>query len=184
MEVKYSKKIDRAMFREVNVMGHQLTPIFGFKFQRVTFDKRVIPIAKVTADVVGSFIDENKLNKLIEGIYNKNLPKLTVYINTTPFSSWDTKNKRLLLSYTRNDSARFFSTICHESNHLMYDLIFGTKKYQDTKIKETLSVLNNLFDVEDKGWEIFSKQRSLALKFYRKHKDIFKTVEYTRELFR
>ena len=87
------------------------------------------------------------------------------------------------MSFTRNDYDKFFSTVCHESNHLMYDLIFGTKKYEDTEIKETLTVLNNLFGVEDKGWRKFLNQRQNVLNFYNKTKNFEKTIEYARNNF-
>ena len=180
MKVKYSEKIDKEMFNEVNKMGEQLSPIFGFEFPKVKFDKRLILIAETTVKVGPTFINENKLKRVIKGIYGKDLPKLTVYINTTPFSSWNAKKRYLLLSYTRNNRIKFFSTVCHETNHLMYDLTFGTEKYQDTKVKETLTVLNNVFGVKDKGWQTFSKQRKAVLRFYNKTKSFKKTVEYAK----
>ena len=159
-----------------------MSPIFGFKFPKIKFDKRLIPIAQVMTKVGANFMNDNRLKKLIKGLYGKDLPELKVYINTTPFSSWNAKEKYLYLSYTRNDATKFFSTICHESNHLMYDLTFGTEKYQDTVIKETLTVLNNAFGVEDKGWQNFSQQRKAVLDFYIKNKDLKKTVNFAKDI--
>ena len=138
----------------------------------------MIPIAEVVANVCPNFINEEKLKKTIKGIYGKNLPKITIYINTTPFSSWNVKEKYITLSYKSN----FFSTLCHEANHFMYDLFFGTEKYQDTEIKEILTVLNNFFGVEDKGWQKFYIQRKAVLDFYNKNKDLKKTVEYAKSI--
>lgn len=182
MKIKYSEKIDREMFIEVNQMRKKLSPIFGFDFPKVKFDIRLVPIAKVMIGVSKTFLNENKLKKVIKGIYNKDLPKLTIYINTTPFSSWNVKEKYLSLSYTRNDCNKFFSTVCHESNHFMYDLTFGTKKYEDIKIKEIITVLNNVFGVEDKGWKKFSKERMKILDFYKKERNLEKTIKYAKQL--
>lgn len=184
MEIKYSQKIDKEMFEEVNKMGKALTPVFGFKFPKLKFDKRLMPLAKILANISHNFLDEKKLKRLIKKLYGRDLPGLTVYINTTPFSSWNTEKNYLSISYTRNDSTKFFSTICHEANHLMYDMVFRTKKYQDTKIKETLTILNNAFGVEDCGWENFSKQRKKVLKFYLRTKNLTKTLEYTKNLYK
>jgi len=182
MKIKYSEKKDREMFAEVNKMRNKLSPIFGFDFPKVEFDKKLIPIAKVMIKVWKTFLNENKLKKVIKGIYNKDLPKLTIYINTTPFSSWNTKERYLSLSYTRNNYNKFFSTLCHESNHFMYDSTFDIKKYEDTEIKEILTVLNNIFGVEDKGWKKFSKKRKRALDFYKKERNLEKTIKYIKNV--
>ena len=179
MEIKYSEKKDREMFAEINKTRDKLSPIFGFNFPKVKFDKRLIPVAKVMTRVGKTFLNEKKL---IKGIYKKDLPKLAIYINTTPFSSINVEKKYLSLSYTRNDHSKFFSTVCHEANHLMYDLTFGTKKYEDTEIKETLTVLNNFFGVKDKGWKKFSKERKQVLNFYKKEKKLEKTVRYAKKI--
>lgn len=184
MKIKYSEKIDKEMFAEINKMRNKLSPVFGFDFPKVKFDKRLILIAKVMTKVGKTFLNENKLKKLIKEIYNKDLPKLTIYINTTPFSSWNAQEGYLSLSYTRNNCNKFFSAVCHEANHFMYDLTFGTKKYQDTQIKETITVLNNVFSVEDKGWKKFSKERIKVLAFYKKERNLEKTIKYAKNIFK
>jgi len=186
MKIIYNKKTDKEMFKEVNKMGKQLSPVFGFDFPKLKFDKRLVSLAKITAKISSVFIDEKKLETLIKKIYNKDLPKLTIYINTTPFSSWGlVKNKKYLtISYGRNNESKFFSAVCHEANHFMYDYCFGTEKYQDTEVKETLTVLNNIFGIKDKGWDKFSKQREKILEFYNKTKDFKETINYTRNLFK
>lgn len=182
MRIIYLEEKDKEMFAEVNKMGSKLSPIFGITFPRIKFDKRLVPIAKVMTKVGKTFINEAKLKRVIKSIYKEDLPELVIYINTTPFSSWNAEEKYLSLSYTRNDSVKFFSTVCHEANHLMYDLTFGTEKYQDTKIKETLTVLNNVYGVEDNGWRNFSEGRAKVLDFYKKEKDLEKTVEYAKNI--
>ncbi len=186
MKIRYSEKIDREIFKEVNKMGKKLTLIFGFKFPKVRFDKRVILIAKTMSKVAPDFINENKMKNVMKKIYGRNVPEITVYINTTPFSSWGlVKNKKYLtISYGRNNESKFFSAVCHEANHFMYDYCFGTEKYQDTEVKETLTVLNNIFGIKDKGWDKFSKQREKILEFYNKTKDFKETINYTRNLFK
>lgn len=186
MKIIYNEKVDKEMFKEVNKTGKQLSPVFGFDFPKLKFDKRLISLAKITAKISSAFVNEKKLEMLIKKIYDKNLPRLTIYINTTPFSSWSlSKSKKYLtISYARNNESKFFSAVCHEANHLMYDLTFGTEKYQDTEIKETLTVLNNIFGVEDKGWEKFSEQRKKVMEYYNKTKDFEETINYTRNLFK
>lgn len=172
------------MFFEINKMRKKLSPIFGFQFPKAEFDKRLIPLAKTMTKVGRNFLNEKKLKMFIEKLYKLDLPKFSIYINTTPFSSWNVKGKYLSISYTRSDEIKFFSTVCHEANHLMYDLIFGTDKYQDTEVKETLTVLNNFFGIEDKGWQKFSKQRKKVLDFYSKTNNFEMTVAYTKKLYR
>lgn len=183
MKVIYNEKIDKEMFLEVNKMGKKLSPVFGFDFPKLKFDERLIPLAKTTARVSSNFINEKKIKTLINGIYNKDLPDLVVYINTTPFSSWNLDKKYLSISYGRNNELKFLSAVCHETNHLMYDLIFGTEKYQDTEIKETLTILNELFGLKDPGWNKFAKQREKVFGFYNQTKDFSKTIAYARGLF-
>ncbi len=183
MKIKYSRKIDREIFNEVNIMGKKLSPIFGFDFPKVKFDKRLIPIAKATIKVAESFIDEKKIREIVKGIYNKDIPDITIYVNTTPFSTWDVKNKWISVSIERV-GIKFFNAVCHEINHFMYDYCLNTKKYEDTEIKETLTVLNNIFGIEDKGWKKFSEQRKRVIEYYNKTKDFKKTIHYTRNLFK
>lgn len=183
MKVAYNEKIDKEIFLEVNKMGKKLSPIFGFDFPKLKFDERLIPLARATAKVSSDFINEKKIKKLINSIYDKDLPALVVYINTTPFSSWNLDRKYLSISYGRNNELKFLSAVCHESNHLMYDLTFETEKYQDTEIKETLTILNELFGLKDPGWSKFSKQREKVLDFYAQTKDFSKTIAYARSLF-
>lgn len=183
MKIKYSQKIDKEIFNEVNEMCPRLSTIMGFKFEKITFDKRVIPIAKAVAKCSQSFIDEKKVREVAKGIYNKDVPDITVYVNTTPFSTWDVKDKWISVSIERI-GIKFFQTVCHEINHFMYDYCFKTEKYQDTEVKETLTVLNNIFGVEDKGWNKFSKQREEILEFYNKTKDFEETINYTKNLFK
>jgi len=184
MKVIYNEKIDKEMFREVNMMGKKFSPIFGFNFPKLKFDKRLIPLAKATARVSPNFINGKKLKTLINKIYSKNFPNLVVYINTTPFSSWNLDKKYLSISYGRNNELKFFSTICHEASHLMYDLTFKTQKYQDIEIKETITILNDIFGLKDLGWNKFSKQRKKVLDFYNRTKDFSKTITYTQKLFK
>jgi hypothetical protein len=169
---------------EVSRMGKKLSPVFGFDFPKLKFDKRIIPLAKVTARVSNNFINEKRIKELINNIYNKDLPNLVIYINTTPFSSWNLNKKYLSISYGRNNELKFFSTVCHEANHLMYDSTFRTQKYQDTEVKETITILNDFFGAKDLGWNKFSKQRKKALNFYNRTKDFQKTIAYIQKLFR
>lgn len=184
MRVIYNEKIDKKMFREVNKMRGKLSPVFGFDFPRLKFDRRLIPLARAIAVTSSSFINEKKLKTLINKIYNKNFPNLVVYINTTPFSSWNLEEKYLSISYGRNNELKFFSAVCHEVSHLMYDLIFKTRKYQDTEIKETITVLNELFGLKDPCWNKFSKERKRVLNFYDKTKDFPGTIIYAKNLFK
>jgi len=183
MKVIYNEKIDREMFSEVNRIGKVLSPIFGFDFPKQKFDERLIPLARTTARVSSSFINEKKIKTLIKRIYNQDIPDLVVYINTTPFSSWNLDKKYLSISYGRNNELKFNSAVGHEANHLMYDLIFGTEKYQDTEIKETITILNELFGLKDPGWNKFAEQRKRVLDFYSRTEDYPKTIAYTKSLF-
>jgi len=69
MKVIYNEKMDKEMFLEVNKMGKKLSPVFGFNFPKLKFDKRLIPLAKVTARVSSNFINGKKLKSLINNIY-------------------------------------------------------------------------------------------------------------------
>jgi len=183
MKIIYNEKIDKEMFKEVNKMGDKLSPIFGFKFPKVKFDKRIIPIAKITAEVFSSSIDERKAKKVIRRIYDKDISRITVYINTTPFSTWNVKDKYISISYQRNTLDKFFSTVCHELNHFMYDIVFKTEKYQDIRIKESVVVLNNFVikEIEKNNWKVFSKNKEKISEHYKKIRNFKKTIEYARK---
>jgi len=183
MKVTYSEKTDREMFSEVNRMGKILSPIFGFDFPKMKFDERLIPLARTTARVSSGLINEKKIKTSIKRIYGQDIPDLVVYINTTPFSSWNLDKRYLSISYGRNNELKFNSAVCHEANHLMYDLIFGTEKYQDTEIKETITILDELFGLKDPGWNKFAEQRKKVLDFYDRTKDFPKTIAFARSLF-
>ncbi len=63
MKVIYNEKIDKEMFGEVNRMGGKLSPVFGFDFPKLKFDKRLIPLSKATAKVSPNFINEKRLRE-------------------------------------------------------------------------------------------------------------------------
>ncbi len=172
MKIKYSKKIDKEVFNEVNKECPRLAPIMGFKFEKIALDDKAIIIAKKIAKSAKYFIDEKKLKETMGSIYGKELPDITVYVNTTPFSTWNIKGKWVSVSYVMAANGRFFYAICHEANHFMYDYCFGIEKYQDTEIKETITVVNNAFGIYDSGWSKFKEQRKRALEIYNKTKDI------------
>lgn len=149
MKTFYSEKIDREIFNELNKMRGKLSPVFGFTFPKVKFKKIKVRTRK---------FNERKLREIVMALYCRKMPKIKVYLNTTPFSTWNVKKKYLSVSYKRKGD-RLFAAICHEANHFMYDYCFKTKKYEDTEIKETLTVLNNYFGVYDNGWRHFSEKR-------------------------
>jgi hypothetical protein len=183
MKVKYSEKIDREIFKEVTFMGKKLSPIFGFQFPKVKFDKKITPIAKAMVKVLPAFMYEKRIITMMKKMYGKDMPEITIYINTTPFSTWNVEAGWVSVSMERGHS-KFFQTVCHEINHFMYDYTFKTRKYEDTEIKEILTVLNNIFGIEDKGWKIFSEKRKAALDFYEKTKDFKKTIEYVKTFYK
>jgi hypothetical protein len=177
MKIKYSKKIDREVFNEVNEMCPRLAPIMGFKFKKITFNNKAVPIAKKIARSAKHSINEKKLREIMKSIFRKELPDITMYINTTPFSTWNVKDKWVSVSYTMAAQGRFFYTICHEANHFMYDYVFNTEKYQDTEIKETITVINNAFGIQDKGWPNFQEQRKRAIEVYDKTRSIEAVID-------
>lgn len=181
MKIIYNEKIDKKIFREVNEMGEKLSPVFGFDFPRVEFDDKEIPRAKIMANCFSSIVDEVKIKRAIKKIYKCDMPDIIIYINSTPFSTWNVKEKWLSISIKRG-SIRMENTICHEANHFMYDYVFETEKYQDTEAKEILTVLNNFYGFEDKGWDKFSKERKKVFKFYKETKDFTKTRDYALKL--
>jgi hypothetical protein len=183
MKIKYSEKIDKKIFDEVNKECPRLSKIMGFEFKPINFDRRIIPIAKATEKVAMYFVDEKRIKEMMERMYNKKIPQIKIYINTTPYSTWNVKNKWISVSIERIGE-KFFQTVCHEASHFMYDYCFGTEKYQDTEVKETLTILNNIFGIIDKGWNKFFKQREKILEFYNKTKDFEETINYARNLFK
>jgi len=177
MKVIYSQKIDKEIFKEVNKECPRLSKILGFKFKKIRFDKKVIPVAKNIAKISKRFVNEKKIKSIMESIFKKKVPTgITIYINTTPFCTWNIKDRWISISM-RFVEKEFFNEACHEMNHFMYDYTFGTKKYQDTEIKEILTVINNSFDVYDKGWDKFHKEREKAFKKYRKTRNIEEVIK-------
>lgn len=178
MEVKYSEEIDKEIFDEVNKMREKLSPVFGFNFPKVRFNEKITPVAKAIAKSVE--VDGEKMRKIMKKIYGKDMPEIIIFINTTPFSTWNVDKKYLSISCYR--FGKLFETVCHESNHFMYDIVFGTEKYQDNEIKETVTVLNNVFGIEDKGWEKFLKKRKQVFHYYKKTKNFKKAIEYAKTI--
>jgi len=180
MKIIYSQKIDKRIFKEVNKECPRLSKIFGFEFKKIKFDKRIIPIAKNVAKTSKYFVKEKKVKSIMESIFNKKVPVgITVYINTTPFCTWNVREKWISISM-RFVGKEFFNKVCHEMNHFMYDYTFKTKKYQNTKIKEIITVVNNAFNVYDKGWNKFHKERKAAFKKYQETKNIEEVVRQIR----
>jgi len=149
MHTIYSEKIDKEVHNELNGMGKKLAPVFGIEFPKVNFKKTKIKNKK---------FDEKRVQDLMMALYCKKMPKIKVYLNTTPFSTWNVEKKYLSISNNR-EGDRLFAAICHEANHFMYDYCFKTKKYEETEIKEILTVLHNYFGIYDSGWKKFSKKR-------------------------
>jgi len=177
MDIKYSKKIDKEIFKEINRMGRKISPIFGYDFPKVKFDERLIPIAKSTVNVAKNYINEKKIQNIMKKIYNKKVPDITIYVNTTPFSTWNVEEKWVSVSIFRI-GIEFYYTVCHEINHFMYDYVFKTKKYEDTKVKEIITVFNNIFDIKDRGWAKFKEEREKAIKHFKKSNNFRETIKY------
>lgn len=183
MKIYYSKEIDKKIHEEVNTKGKKLSRLFGYDFPKVILDKEKAAIARQLANDKNNQIDKKRAAQIMSEIYKKKLPQLTLYINTTPFSTWNTKNKYISISIDRFPT-KIFSSFCHELNHFIYDLVYKTRKYEDTEIKETITILNEVFGIKDNGWKIFEKQRNKVLEYFQKTKDFTKTIEYTQNLFR
>lgn len=182
MNIHYSIDIDRNIHTEVNTKGKKLSLIFGFAFLPVIFDKEKSQRAAKLAKQVSVF-DEKKAQNTIFSIYRKKLPKISLFINTTSFSTWNVHDKYISLSLDRfpND---VLSSFCHEANHFMYDVMYENEKYTDTEIKETVTVLNELFGIKDKGWHVFDEQRHKVLEYAKQTHDCLLAIKYAQQLFK
>ncbi len=149
METVYSEKIDKEVHNELKKMGKKLSPVFGFEFPKVKFKKTKIEKKK---------FNEKRVQELMMALYCEKMPKIKVYLNTTPFSTWNVEKGYLSISNDRKGDS-FFAAICHEANHFMYDYYFKTKKYEETEIKEIIPVLHNYFGIYDRGWKKFIRKR-------------------------
>lgn len=180
MKAEYSEDIDREIIFEANTKGKKLSNIFGFHFEEVTFDSKrknlaMHYIGDIDKEVVVT------LKEVIFGIFKRNFPKVSIFINITPFSTWNTKKCYISLSVDRFPD-KILSSLCHEANHFMYDEIFGSGKYEDTCVKESLTILQELFGVRDYGWKTFEKQRGEIVSFFKKNQDIHQTVSFAKSI--
>ena len=181
MQILYSQKIDRDIHDEVNNMGPKLGAIFGFSFPTVQFDEKNISRAQKIAKqaTTNDSLDENKAGEILKKIYGVRLPPITVYINTTPFSTWNIDEHYISISIDRFPD-QVFSSFCHEANHYLYDTLYGTKKYQDTEIKETITILNTAFGIKDRGWHALEDARQAVWNKYEETRDFAKAIERAR----
>lgn len=182
MHTEYSEKIDKEIHKEVNREGKRLSKILGFSFEKIIFNTRKKNLA---LQKIGELPDDfQKIPKRIaKEIYQKDLPEVTIYINTTPFSTWNTEKKYISLSVDRFPDATL-SSFCHEINHYLFDLFFCVAKYEKTETKEILTILNESFGIQDHGWKKFSKEREKALVYFQKNHDIQKTVSFVQRILR
>ncbi|OGZ27187.1 MAG: hypothetical protein A2365_00770 [Candidatus Nealsonbacteria bacterium RIFOXYB1_FULL_40_15] len=177
MKIEYSEKIDKEIIREVNKMCPSLSKVMGFNFdKKVKFDKRFIQVAKAVAKASEDFFDEKKMRGVMDKIYKTKMPEVKVFINTSGFATWNIKKKYISVPMNFMGES-FFNHACHEANHFMYDFAFGTKKYEDTEIKEIITVINNAFGIHDSGWPKFREKREKVLDVYNKTKDIGSVID-------
>ncbi|MDD2732092.1 MAG: hypothetical protein PHI53_02755 [Candidatus Pacebacteria bacterium] len=184
MKIYYSKKIDKEIHKELNRMGEKLSPVFGHKFPKVKFDGQMSIIASKVAKSMPDFND-GEIKRNMKKIFGKEMPEFFVVLNTIPFSTWNVEEKWISISL--KDILTFKRTLYHEANHFMYDYTFGTKKYEDTEIKETITVLNNSFKgVKDNdiGWKKFKEQRHKVWEHYSKKHELRSSVEFAQKLFK
>ncbi len=167
MKILYSEKVDREIHDEVNTKGKDLAAVFGFDFHRVSFDDKKADEAKN----IDAAVDMEKAGGIMRDIFKVHPPQITLYFNTTPFSTWNTKEKYVCISVQRYPD-KIFSSVCHELNHYMYDTVFGTEKYEETERKETFTVLNEFYDVKDYGWKVFKEKRDRVLDAFGKGEDV------------
>jgi len=181
MDTDYSENIDRQIHDEVNQMGSVLGEQFGFHFPTVTFDQTKADEARRVALQTTSqnLVDLTKARLLLKEVFHRELPGITLYINTTPFSTWNTNAQYISLSIQRFPD-RMFESFCHEANHYLYDLTYGAQKYQDTAIKETITVLNTLLGVTDHGWPSLKQKRARLLAEYEKSHSFQAAIDFAR----
>jgi len=176
MKVKYSRKIDKRVIAEVNKECPRLSKVMGFKFEKeIRFDKRFISIAKAVAKSSRVFINETKIREAMKAIYGKDIPKITIYVNTTEFGTWNVIEGWVSVSMKYYGES-FFNHTCHEINHFMYDSVYGTNKYEDTNIKEIVTIFNNNFGIKDTGWTIFKDERNKIANEYQSTNKDFKDI--------
>lgn len=168
MRIGYSQVADREVHEEVNTKGRDLSGIFGFHFQNVVFDGKNADMARN----MEASVDVRKANRMMAAIFGNRPPSVRILFNTTPFSTWNTEKKYVSISFQRYPN-KVFSSFCHELNHYMYDIIFGTEKYEETEQKETMTVLNELFNVKDYGWKMFDVKRKEVLDAFKKGENIY-----------
>ena len=177
MNIEYSENIDKEIHEEVNNNGERLSLVFGFDRPIVSFKK--IDAAVSAARFVGpasAYINVKKAGEAMKKLYGRAMPQVDIFINTTPFSTWNTEQGYISISIQRFPE-KVFSSFCHEMNHFMYDISYGTEKYEDTEVKETLTVLNEHFGIKDYGWKVFEPQRKIALDYYKRSGDLKQTIQ-------
>ncbi len=182
MNVQYSAEIDKKIHDEVNEMGPKLAATFGFEFPVVQFDDGKKAQATQVAEQAtrDNVINETRAAELLKQIFGIDLPAVAVYVNTTPFSTWNTEEQYISLSISRFPE-RAFASFCHEANHYLYDTLFSTKKYAETASKETVTVLNTMLGLKDHGWPALQEARKEVLSVYESTHSFSDALAYARK---
>lgn len=180
MYTQYNEKIDKQIHEEVNEEGKRLSKILDFPFEKIFFDikRKNLALQKI-GELPNDFLKIPK--RIAKEIYQRKMPKVIIYINTTPFSTWNTEKKYISLSVDRFPDT-LLSSFCHEMNHYLFDLFFHVAKYEKTETKEILTILNESFGIHDHGWKKFSKERKETLAYFQKNNDIQKTASFVQKM--
>lgn len=172
---RYSRKIDKECWnRIINakiMFGHQFPSSFSIKKENIKEAKRKVKyFQKIWR------WHEVDFRKGIRKIFRHNFPsKMVCYINTSNYSMDNFDKGYISISFKRETSTQVISSIAHESSHFMYKKYYG----RDENIKEVITIINNveIKGVEDRGWEIFEKERIKALKVWKRTKDIREVIK-------
>lgn len=170
IDFKYNNKIDIECWERIT----KTNEIFGHKFpDDYIITKDMITEAEKAVVIFSKEWGDRDIGKEIKEIFGKEMPDITCYINTSPYSM-DKYPEYISISMNRKKPT---ISILHEVSHYMFrDRFPNTPDIEN--VKEIITVINNdVFKVKDYGWKIFKEQRGRALKVWQETKDIEKVIK-------
>lgn len=178
---KYNKKIDEHCWKRIV----KTKKLFGHSFPtKFSISKAKIINAKEMGSRFQKIWKEHgkKILNGIKTIYKYPCPKkLSVFVNTSPYSMDGYPSEYISISMTAKKSRRAISSISHELSHFVFRKKFakfcrnlGCAQNETEEIKEILTVINNVEipGVLDRGWPKHSSLRKWTKKHWLKNPNI------------
>lgn len=187
---KYDKEIDKKNWERIISNGRKFGHYFPVNYEIAREDMEVANIkASEFANIWSKY--EMIFKDKIKNIYKDcDLEKINCYINTSPYSSFNSDNDYISISFKKKNR-RVVPSLLHEINHLLFLRSYkyfcasiGCTNSDIDKIKEFVTVINDdvFSPMQDEYWPGHEKYRELALATWREKNDLKRVVEVLKTL--